>query len=576
MEAHLNALEVSQLSKQFGGVRAVKDVSFNVSAGEVLACVGPNGAGKTTLINIITGWQAPDGGEVRLNGVPVLRFTPESLAALGVARTFQKGRVFRTQNVIENLLLAARPQREETLTAALFFRGWWRRNQERESACAAEVLKELGIIHLGGRPAGRLSGGEQRLTELAAAAMRRPKVLVLDEPVANLSQAARRKVASFLMRQRAAGVACIIVEHDMAFVRQVADRVLVLDRGAVACVGDASDADTWKAVLKSYLFQPAPESRGPGVNGDRARGGEGLNPALNLPAAPRPQNGSQPKGDQRLDVVSGDDAAALPVDARPKAFTNKRGRPAGPDTIPAYEELTIQNLLVDYGRGAVLQDVNMGVRPGEIVAITGGNGAGKSTTIRAILGLTPYDGTIRLGTTLLTSLPPHAISRLGVAYVPQHRKVFPSLTVLENLLLASEFRGASKRSGLGRALEFFPELAERLHDPAGNLSGGQQQMVSFARALLASPRLLLLDEPSAGLADSVWQRLASVLAGLAAAGLPILLVEHRPSALSDVITRGYFMQDGRLTAQGTWEDITSQQNLQLNLHVPLIGVNHDR
>jgi ABC-type branched-subunit amino acid transport system ATPase component len=222
-------------------------------------------------------------------------------------------------------------------------------------------------------------------------------------------------------------------------------------------------------------------------------------------------------------------------------------------------------LSVDYGRGPVVEEINIDVRPGEIVALVGGNGAGKSTIIRAILGLATCQGSVMLGEDSLTSLPPYVISRLGIAYVSQHRKVFPSLTVLENLLLASELHGQIAGSHLDYALHTFPEMEEWFHLPSGDLSGGQQQMTAIMRALLSKPRLLLLDEPSAGLSDGLWGRLAGVLTELAAKGLPILLVEHRPSVLNNVLARGYLIQRGRITAQGVWEKLSSQQNSQCNL-----------
>ena len=540
-------LEAYQLNKHFGGVMAVSGISFHVSVGEILACVGPNGAGKTTVINLISGWQTPDKGYVKINGERVTRFCPEEFAARGVVRTFQKARLFQKHSVLENLLLASRPQSEETLRAAFFFRKWWRRKQRQELVRAEKILNELGISHLGNRSAEMLSGGEQRLVELATAAMRQPKILVLDEPVANLSQDARQKIVTFLLKQRQSGIACILVEHDLSFIQQVADRILVLAQGAVLRISDASALKTFETPQPFYLSSTAGDSKVllQGVSGSspsESPKGTGISSSSPIQNSPQVKAPGCPSGVSLI----------MTVDARlRRILLSKRIFRARQDSsiTTSYKELTIRNLLVDYGQGPVIQDVNIDISPGEIVALVGGNGAGKSTTVRSILGLIPYKGSINLGQTLLTSLQPHDISRLGVAYVPQHRKVFPSLTVLENLLLANQFRQRLDGRDLEHAFQAFPELKGYLYVSAGNLSGGQQQMVAIARAILAAPRLLLLDEPSAGLSDDLWKRCAEILIKLASQGLPIFYVEHRLSALNDATTRAYFMKDGRVVTQ---------------------------
>jgi ABC-type branched-subunit amino acid transport system ATPase component len=553
-------LEVFHLSKHFGGISAVSRVSFSVAPGEVLACVGPNGAGKTTLINLITGWQTPDEGGVKINGESIDNFYPEVFAARGVVRTFQKARLFQSLTVLENLLLASRPWGEETLRATLFFRSWWRHNQKQAVSRAEEVLESLGISHLQQRNGDTLSGGEQRLVELAMAAMRRPRLLVLDEPVANLSPEAREKVAAFLLRQRAAPIACLLVEHDLSFVRRVADRVLVLTQGAVLGLGEAADPAMQEMMEMSYLSVPAPGPQESVLKTPSWPGGDGPARVISLPP-PSPTGGhSRAKNS----ILSGTASRAWETARqltrsgllRRVPQTMKRHVPGGdggpkkPSESLPYKALAVRGLSVDYGSGPVVEEINIDVRPGEIVALVGGNGAGKSTIIRAILGLANCRGSITLGEESLTSLQPYVISRLGVAYVSQHRKVFPSLTVLENLLLASELHHRVAGSHLDYALHTFPELKGWFHLSAGNLSGGQQQMVAITRALLAKPRLLLLDEPSAGLSDGLWRRLAGFLTELAGKGLPILLVEHRPSILNNVLARGYLIQRGRISSQG--------------------------
>lgn len=529
----MSILEVSKVSKHFGGIRAVSNVSFSVAAGEILACVGPNAAGKTTLLNLVTGWQRPDEGHIYITGQPVQPLTPEAFASKGVVRTFQRARLFRKQTVLENLLLASRPQSEETLSAALFFRKAWLNSQSKEVCRAEEILKALGIFHLSGRPASALSGGEQRLAELAVAAARRAKILLLDEPVANLSQEAKQVVAAFLLRQTESGVACVIVEHDLEFVRKVADNVLILARGSVFGHGRSEDPLTWETVERCYLSSPTePTEKCVGF----------VNP-----------NGNQLKHVRELSYSKS--RSKFRQDIRAVKQSGSRH----------YESLVVRGLCVSYGRGVILQDINIDVCPGEIVALIGGNGAGKSTTLRSIMGLVPYRGSIKLGQISLTSLQPYDISRLGISCVSQHRKVFPSLTVLENLLLACDLHSGPIQDRLGPALHAFPELEAWFNVPAGQLSGGQQQMVALGRALLQKPRILLLDEPSAGLSENTWCRVTGLLMSLAEEGLPILLVEHRPSTLSNLLSRGYLIRRGRITAQGPWKVISTKKSLRETL-----------
>lgn len=197
--------------------------------------------------------------------------------------------------------------------------------------------------------------------------------------------------------------------------------------------------------------------------------------------------------------------------------------------------LEIAGLVAGYGGGTVLHGVDLSVAPGEGVAVLGRNGVGKTTLLKAIIGLVrPRSGTIGFAGARIGGLPPFRIARAGIAYVPQGREVFADLTVEENLIL-----GDLQAPDAGRAYAVFPALAERRRVPAGRLSGGQQQQLAIARALMARPRLLLLDEPSEGVQPSVVLELADTLAAVAAAeGMAIILVEQNIDlALAGAVSR---------------------------------------
>ncbi len=210
-----------------------------------------------------------------------------------------------------------------------------------------------------------------------------------------------------------------------------------------------------------------------------------------------------------------------------------------------------------YGDSHVLQGISPRVGAGEIVCLLGRNGAGKTTTIRTIMGFTPpRRGAIALAGTRIDGLPPHRIARLGIGLVPQGRRIFPTLTVRENLLFAA--RAAEGGWDLDRVFALFPRLRGPERQRAGSLSGGEQQMLAIGRALLTNPRLLLLDEPSEGLAPILVQEIAGLLPRLRAQGLSLLTVEQNlPLALA-VADRIYVLNKGRIVFEGSpdalWHD----------------------
>jgi branched-chain amino acid transport system ATP-binding protein len=199
----------------------------------------------------------------------------------------------------------------------------------------------------------------------------------------------------------------------------------------------------------------------------------------------------------------------------------------------------------------VLREVSLAVAPGEVVGLLGRNGAGKTTTLKSVLGLVrPRSGRITLDGTELTRLPAHEVPKLGVAWVPQGRRLFPFLTVAENLRLGLGVRGGDAAT-LASVLELFPVLGDRLSQRAGTLSGGQQQMLATARALCARPRFLLLDEPSEGLMPALARRVFETVAELRARGVGVLLVEQKVEAALKVCDRIVFLETGAVRHEAT-------------------------
>jgi branched-chain amino acid transport system ATP-binding protein len=220
--------------------------------------------------------------------------------------------------------------------------------------------------------------------------------------------------------------------------------------------------------------------------------------------------------------------------------------------------LTLTDVHVYYGESHILHGVSLRLEAGEAVALLGRNGAGKTTAIRGIMGFTPpRAGSIRFEDRELTGLPSHKIARFGVGLVPQGRRVFPDLTVRENLQLAARSRPDGWT--LERALDRFPRLRERQSQLAGTLSGGEQQMLAIARALMTNPRLLLMDEPSEGLAPMIVREIGAIVRELKAEKQSFLLVEQNLALALGSVDRVYVMNKGAIVFEGTPEALMADE-----------------
>lgn len=223
--------------------------------------------------------------------------------------------------------------------------------------------------------------------------------------------------------------------------------------------------------------------------------------------------------------------------------------------------LAVRDLHAYYGESHVLQGVSLDVRDGESVALLGRNGAGKTTTINVIVGFVrPRGGTVRIGDRDITAKAPHRVAAAGVALVPQGRRVFADLTVLENLTIAARRNGGGW--DLARVLELFPSLERRLANRGDQLSGGEQQMVAIGRALLRDPALLLLDEPSEGLAPKLVNEVGDALVRLRESGLSLLLVEQNLALATRVAQRVYVMNKGTIVFSGTTAELAAAGDVE--------------
>lgn len=227
--------------------------------------------------------------------------------------------------------------------------------------------------------------------------------------------------------------------------------------------------------------------------------------------------------------------------------------------------LEINNLSVSYGAIEAIRRCSLRVEPGEIVTLIGGNGAGKSTTLRTISGLLiPKEGSIRFNGEEIQGRPPHLITQSGLIHVPEGRGIFANLTVDENLMLGAYSRRDQKeiRQDRDMALDLFPRVRERLNQSAGTLSGGEQQMLAIARALLARPKLLMLDEPSLGLAPQIVKTIFQVIRQINRSGATILLVEQNAAMALQVAHRAYVIEVGSIEMEGPAAELAASDDVR--------------
>ena len=334
---------------------------------------------------------------------------------------------------------------------------------------------------------------DRRLVEIARALASDPEALLLDEPAAGLSREDKEGLGTLLRRIADAGVTVLLVEHDMTLVMGISDQVVVLDAGVRLAVGTPTEVQANPAVQQAYL-------------------GESL-------------EGSGPRA---------------------------------VDTTERPEMLGVGSLVAGYGAEPVLHGINLQVRQGEVVALLGANGAGKSTLMKALAGLhRPVQGGIHLEGRELKNMGAEQVVAQGVVLVPEGRQVFPELSVLDNIRLGAFLQPADRDARVEEQLQRFPRLRERLHQRAGLLSGGEQQMLAIARALMSKPRILLLDEPSLGLAPKIIAELFAALDQLRREGMTLLLVDQMAGLALALADRAYVIEGGRIVAQGTAAQIAA-------------------
>jgi len=515
----MTMLRVRDLGVRFGGLVALSGVSLDLNRGEILGLIGPNGAGKTTLFNCVSGLIQPSEGSIVFEGRSLRFAAPDERARRGIARTFQNLQLWESMTVQENLQVPMDAVgKRNTLSDALGLP----LSHYAERAAAERARAILHVLELdgyGSRLAGDLPAGIQRRVEIGRALAMRPKLVLLDEPAAGLDAGETERLASLLRTVRDRfHVSMLLVDHDMSLVMKVCDYIYVLDFGKVLARGRPGDVRSDRKVIAAYLGEATPE----------------LVESTEEPPV----------------VVTAEEPKRLPA---PRANGHRPATNGNP-------LLEVSGLAAGYGHLEVIRDVTLTVGAGEVVACIGANGAGKTTTLRAISGvIRARSGRVAFDGNNIIGSSPERIARMGLAHIPEGRGLFPSMSVEDTLRLATDSTGAKVK--LEAAYEVFPRLKQRRHQAVGTLSGGEQQMVAMARAVLAQPRLLMIDEMSQGLAPTIVRQLFQMIDVFKQQGTAVLLVEQFVESALAVADRAYVFEHGTIAHEASADELRRDRNL---------------
>jgi ABC-type branched-subunit amino acid transport system ATPase component len=515
--------DIDHVTLRFGGVVSLNDVSMQMFRGEILAVIGPNGAGKTSLFNSLTGVYTPQDGRIMLSGkegaepVSVIGKKTHIISHLGVARTFQNIRLFPALTALENVKVGVETRQRSGPIAAMLGLPYQRAEEKMSTRRASELLRDVGLLDRANDLAGSLAYGEQRRLEIARALGTDPGVLLLDEPAAGTNPAEKQGLAELINQVNTErGITVLLIEHDMKLVMSIAHRVVVLNFGQKIAEGTPREIQRDPTVVAAYLGGSVEEAEEQAKN----------QPALKL-----------------IDTKA---------KTGPRKAAAKAAVPAAPAAASAGSAmLKVEDIVVRYGAISALKGVTFHVNEGEIVALLGANGAGKTTTQRTVSGmLRPALGSITYEGQPISGIPAHELIGLGICHVPEGRHVFPRMSVAENLEMGAYRFKQTDQEDLGRVLTLFPLLKERLKQIAGTLSGGEQQMLAIGRALMGKPRLILLDEPSMGLAPMIVSQIFEIIGEINRQGVTVLLVEQNAAQALALADRGYVLETGEIVLEG--------------------------
>ena len=487
-------LELDHVTKHFGAVTAVNDVSLSIGEGETLGVMGPNGSGKTTLLNLIMGVYPADRGEIRFVGGRISGLRTDEISRRGIGRTYQIPQPFLKMTALENLVVGD-------------LYGMNHRSLKLARARAMAVLDRMGLKSKADLPTSKLGLLDLKRLELARALSLQPRLLLLDEIAAGLVETEIAELRSLILELKAAGQTMLVIEHILNFIFSVSDRIMVLNFGQTVVEGAPQEIAENPRVHEIYLGTEEDEGKAATETGEH----------------------QEPEKEKPVSL------------------------------------LALKHVNSGYGDFQVLFDVSLQIPEGEIVGLIGVNGAGKTTLIRAITRQLPLrGGEVLFKGKDIGSARPFDIVDLGISQCIEGRKLFPELTVEENLEIGAYCKRArdKRQATIKDVYDLFPALSGRRRQIVNTLSGGEQQMVAIGRALMARPELIIFDELSLGLAPIVIDTLYEAITKINGQGVTVLLVEQNVHRSLEVADRAYILERGRIALAGTSEELMRNHHVK--------------
>ncbi|MFA5513871.1 MAG: ATP-binding cassette domain-containing protein [Sphaerochaetaceae bacterium] len=483
-------LRTNNVYKRFGAFAAVNGVSLDVKENEIMGIIGPNGAGKTTFLGILTGNHIPEEGTVMFWDKDITKQRPEQRVNTGLMLSFQLVHVFDNLTVYENLALSYYRKRENKQLPLNFFTTNFYKNKEIKGH-VEEALKNFDLSNLEEVEVSNLSLGSKKKLEIAMSWIADPVVLLLDEPFAGIGDQEIDEILVVLNRLKGKKT-IVIVEHKISKLDKLVDRLAVMHEGKIIACGPYEETINNAEVRRSYWR-----------------------------------------------IVEGDESDRAKLHHESGSVTIKKGE------TPLLE---VNDVTVGYGDLRVVFDLSVKVHEGEIVVLAGRNGAGKTTIFRTIAGfLEPIEGNILFSGDNITNAKAYDIARKGLKYIQQDKKVFGSLSVKEHLHLSCY---ATKSQDIEEILDFFPKLRVLMDRQAEKLSGGEKQMLLMAMALIGEPKIILMDEPTEGLAPSIIKDLGDIFTKLRGR-TTLFIVEQNLPLVARIADRVYSMKEGKIVAETT-------------------------